>query len=564
MLKELCIDNIAVIEHAELQLQPGFTVLSGETGAGKSIIIDSLNAILGGRVSRDLIRTGQQRAVVTALFTELTSAVTDRFAELGVEVRDGELLLRREMYLDGRNVCRVNGQTASLQMLKDLGTGLVAIHGQHDGQHLLDEQLHMEYLDDFAHLEPELKAYEREFEALLALNRRMKSMSMSAAEKQRRREMLVFQIGELSRADIKIGEQDALNERRLELSHAEKIMDGLTEAMNLLSGTEETDGAADQLSQSQTALHRCEKFSPSAGKLAERARDLALECAALAEDLRAAVAEADYSPEALEQTETRLDLLERLSRKYLAPCDALPGMLAEMEQELSELDNLEEDLTGLRETYAAKREEVVALGDVLHGKRLAAAEQLRTAVEQQLKGLDMGSALFYPEVEGGQKFNRRGTDTVRFLMSTNSGETLKPLAKIASGGELSRIMLAMKAVLTADNDAVSVFDEIDAGVSGRAASRVGEKLYAISRDRQVLCVTHLPQIAVLADNQFYISKSERDGRTYTTVLSLDRAGRAGEIARLTAGTHVSEGTMESAYQLLDSADRYKNGLTKQD
>ena len=562
MLKELTIDNIAVIEHAKLQLQPGFTVLSGETGAGKSIIIDSLNAILGGRTSRDLIRTGQQKAVVTALFTDLSSEVQARYAEMGIELAGGELLLRREMFADGRNLCRVNGQTASLQMLKDLGQSLVAIHGQHDGQNLLDEQRHMEYLDAFARLEPELQVYEAQFEALLALNRRMKSMSMSAADKQRRREMLAYQINELSQADIKIGEQDALRERRLELSHAEKIMDGLQEAVNLLFGTDEQEGAADQLAQGETALRRCEKFSTAAGELAARAKELALECAALAEDLRAAVAAADFSPEALEQTETRLDLLERLSRKYLAPCDNLPGMLEEMQNELKDLDDLEEDLSGLRETYAAKREEVVATGKMLHSKRLAAAEQLRTAVEAQLKGLDMASAMFFPEVEGDQKFNRRGTDTVRFLMSTNSGETLKPLAKIASGGELSRIMLAMKTVLTADDDAVAVFDEIDAGVSGRAASHVGEKLYAISRGRQVLCVTHLPQIAVLADQQYYISKAEREGRTYTSVLPLDRCGRAEEIARLTAGTHVTKGTMESAHQLLDSADEYKKNLTK--
>lgn len=562
MLRELCIDNIAVIEHAELQLQPGFTVLSGETGAGKSIIIDSLNAILGGRVSRDLIRTGQTKAVVTAVFSGLSQAVAERFAALGVEVAEGELMLRREMFADGRNLCRVNGQTASLQLLKELGVSLVAIHGQHDGQHLLDEQLHMEYLDDFARLGPDLAGYEREFEELLSLNRRMKSMSMSAAEKQRRRDVLAYQINELEQAAVKVGEQDALREKRLALVHAEKISDGLREALALLSGSEEQDGAADQLTQSETALRRCEKFSTGAGELAARARDLALECAALAQDLRTAVGEAEYSPEALEETETRLDLLERLGRKYLTPCDNLPAMLEQMRTELNELDNLEEDLTGLRETYAAKREQVVALGEVLHNKRVAAAEQLRTAVEQQLKGLDMASALFFPEVEGGQKFNRRGTDAVRFLMSTNSGETLKPLAKIASGGELSRIMLAMKAVLTAGDDAVSVFDEIDAGVSGRAASHVGEKLYAISRDRQVLCVTHLPQIAVLADHQYYISKAERDGRTYTSVIPLDRQGRAEEIARLTAGTHITEGTMESAYQLLDSAAQYKYDLTK--
>ncbi|HIU44283.1 MAG TPA: DNA repair protein RecN [Candidatus Ventrousia excrementavium] len=570
MLTQLQIENIAVIEHADIDFSAGFSVLSGETGAGKSIIIDALNAVLGSRVSRDLIRTGQSRASVSALFSELPPAALQKAADLGLSTEDGTLLIRREMTPDGRNLCRVNGHPATLSMLRELGPFLVNIHGQHDGQHLLDEQFHIEYLDAFAGLELPLAEYQSHYEELLQLNRRIRALSMSAAEKKRRIEELEGQIAELTDAHLREGERDELLSRRTELVNAERLSAALGDACRLLDGTDDGEGAVALLSMAERALRAGEKLSGQLPPLIERATELSVLASDLASDLASTLSAMAFSPEELEETEQRLELLSRLERKYNMPPDELAGLLPALSQELESLALADESMDSLKDAYAAKRQVVYEQAEKLNAMRAEAAVRLCAQMEQQLAQMDMPSARFGAEIDtslgkGQTRFTRRGCDTVRFLLSANSGEDLKPLSKVASGGELSRMMLALRNVLSeGDRGVTAVFDEVDAGVSGRAASRVGEKLFSIASTRQVLCVTHLPQIAALADRQYYISKESRGGRTYTRVEPLDTDGRIRELTRLTAGDSVTDAARQNAAEMLRLAEiRKKELLTNQ-
>ena len=556
MLRNLYIENIAVIQKADIDFSGGLTVLSGETGAGKSIIIDALSAILGGRVSRELIRTGQTKACVAASFTDLAPAVTALCTELGFEQEEGQLLMRREIYADGRNNCRINGRPASLSNLKAFGELLVSIYGQHDGQHLMNEQLHMDYLDAFGGLEQALDGYLAQYEELLQLNRRMKALNMSAAEKERRRAALPGRIEELKKANIKPGEQDELLSLRLQMQNGEKIAEGFAEASVLLDGGENSEGAADRLAQAVKALARGARYSAAAEQLERRMRELSLLAADLSGDLADELSRLDYSPEKLEQTERRLDQISKLCVKYGVPADELEEHLASLEAELAALDNLDDSLDELKAQYAEKRAELYEEAGRLHALRLQAGERLAKQIEKELRDLDLKNARFRVEVEdlrqeNQARFTKKGTDNVRFLLSANAGEDLKPLAKVASGGELSRIMLAMKTVLSAGEQGMSaVFDEVDAGVSGRAAQRVAEKLQAMAKVRQVLCITHLPQIAAVADGHLLIAKTEREGRTFTEVTPLDREGRKREIARIIGGAFITEKTLASAEEML--------------
>lgn len=566
MLTRLQIENIAVIERAEIDFSAGFSVLSGETGAGKSIIIDALNAVLGSRVSRDLIRSGQSRAAVSALFSDLPATALQKLADFGLDAEDGMLLIRREMTSDGKNLCRINGQSATLSMLRELGSFLVNIHGQHDGQHLLDEQFHIEYLDAFAALEQPLLEYQSRYEELLQLNRRVRALSMSAAEKQRRAAELERQIAELSAAQIRAGEQDELLTRRTELAHAEKLTAALNDACRLLGGSDEEEGAAGLLAMAEKSLRSVEKYSGQLPQLVERMAELSILTSDFSSELSAVLAALAFSPGELEEVEQRLELLSRLERKYNTPADELAGLLSTLTQELESLELADENLDGLKAAYTAKRQVVFTLAQQLNAARNEASARLCSQMEEQLAQLDMPAARFGVEIDTSlgkeqTRFSRRGCDSVRFLLSANSGEDLKPLNKVASGGELSRMMLALRNVLSqGDRGVTAVFDEVDAGVSGRAASKVGERLVAISASRQVLCVTHLPQIAALADCQYSISKEMRDGRTYTSVEPLDINGRIRELTRLTTGASVTDAALQNAAEMLRQAEAHKAKL----
>lgn len=563
MLKNLHIENIAVIEKADIEFMPGFNVLTGETGAGKSIIIDSLCAILGARTSRDLIRHGQNKAVVSALFVGLPPDSLRKAAEMGFESEDDTLLVSREIMQDGRNVCRVNGKPASVSILKMLGNVLVNIHGQNDGMQLLDDASHIDYLDAFGTYGPLLEEYYGEYHELLAMRRQIKEKIAHNAQLRQRADLLRFQNEELQAAGLQVGEYAALNERRLLLANVEKIATGVMEAKAALYGTDDDPGVTTLLTDVEERLRSCESWSEEIRGFCSRTRELLALAQELERDIDTFSLGIDYSPEELDTTEERLDAITRLMKKYSRDEQGLLELAQETARELADASTMDEDLSALNDAYAAKRDHVQALSQAIHRHRLEAADMLRHRIESELHQLDMPHARFAVQVEstagqGHVRFTRRGTDNVVFLLTTNPGEDFKPLAKIASGGELSRIMLAIKSVLTdAEPAGTLIFDEIDTGVSGHAANKVGEKLFSLSMKKQVLCVTHLPQIAALGQYQYLIAKQVADGRTVTQVDLLDEDGRAGEIARMTAGMDITRQTLNNAREILSIARQFQ-------
>lgn len=547
VLSALHIENIAVIEQADICFDRGFNVLTGETGAGKSIVIDAISAILGERAYRDMIRTGAARALVRAVFQNVPALPW--FAEQGVPY-EPETLIVREIYADGRNVCRVNGQLVSVSILRKLGLRLINIHGQRDSQQLFDEDYHLHILDEFAETSELLAQYIARYEALLELRHRIQRLSMDEGEKLRRMESLRFQIEEISRADLKPGEDTALEARRQLLQHAEKLSDGLDDAVRNLYGDEESDGAASMLAYAERSLARLGRFDQSLEALHSRVADLMYQVQDAAEELRGKREELAYSGEELESIEARLDVIARLRRKYGATTQDILQYLEKARQELDEIEFADDEIQRLEGKRQSAEKDCWAAAEALRQKRQEGAEQLATRVLEELRQLDMPSVQFecrFTQTELGEQ----GADAVAFYLSANAGEALKPLHKVASGGELARIMLAMKNVL-AQQDRVGtlIFDEVDTGVSGRAAQKVAEKLRAVAAGKQVLCVTHLPQIAALANTHLCIAKSERDGRTFTTVTPLDREGRKMELARLIGGATITETTLKSAEEML--------------
>lgn len=563
MLKTLHIENVAVIEKADIQFMAGFNVLTGETGAGKSIIIDSLWAILGARTSRELIRHGQNKAVVSALFSPLSPAAAAKAEELGFPPEDDTLLISREIVQDGRNTCRINGRPASVSILRQLGETLVNIHGQNAGIALLDENSHMDYLDSFGGYQEVLEEYYTQYRKLLDLRRSIKEKMKQNALLQQREDLLRFRWEEIKSAALQPGEYERLRQRRLLLGNQEKISRSLMAAVTALSGNDEETGAIGLVSQAEERFRTCAKWSSEIEGFRSRSQEILALCQELERDAGSFLGTVDYSQEELAQTEERLEVLERLMKKYAADEEGLLRLEEESRREVEQLEHMGEDLSQLNGKYAALRDRVQALSQTLHDKRQQAAKKLEGRIEEELHQLDMPHARFQVQVchageEGHVKFTRRGTDEVRFLLTTNPGEDYKPLARVASGGELSRIMLAIKTVITTAEDASTlIFDEIDTGVSGRAANKVGEKLFALSMKKQVLCVTHLPQIAALGEHQYRIVKEAQGDKTLTQVELLDEEGRAMEIARLTAGLGVTQQTLRSAREILEIARAFQ-------
>lgn len=547
VLSALRIENIAVIEQADLVFHPGFNVLTGETGAGKSIVIDAISAILGERAYRDMIRTGAAKASVQALFQQVPEMPW--FQENGIAYEE-ETLIQREIYLDGKNVCRVNGQLLPVSILRKLGLQLVNIHGQRDSQQLFDEGYHLSYLDAFSGNEPLLTDYGEKFEAVAALRREIQRLTMDEGEKLRRTESLKFQIEEISRAHLKPGEDEALEARRKLLQHAEKLSDGLDAAVAGLYGDEDSDGAAALLTQAERALAKLGGFDGALESLHARVADLMYQVQDVAEELRDRRADFAYSADELEEIESRLDVIHRLRRKYGACCRDILDYQDRAQKELDEIEFADDEIAHLKTKLGTAEEAAWEAARALRRARQAGAVRLQERVLEELRQLDMPRVQFqcsFTETE----LTASGADAVAFYMSANVGEALKPMNKVASGGELARIMLALKNVL-AQQDRVDtlIFDEVDTGVSGRAAQKVAEKLHAVARNKQVLCVTHLPQIAALADTHLLIAKGEREGRTYTTVTELDREGRKLELARIIGGACITATTLKSAEEML--------------
>lgn len=558
MLELLHIENIAIIEAADIEFAPGFNALTGETGAGKSIVIDSLSAVLGQRTSREQIRTGAEKAFVSAAFSGMAPELTE---ELGIQPEaDGTLLLQREIQTDGKNVCRVNGRPVTVGQLRALGARLLNIHGQHDGQQLLDEEQHIVYLDSFGRVESLAITYAEKYKNFTDIRRQIGALQMDEAEKVRRVDTLQYQIEELRRAKLTPGEEEELTARRGMLRNAEKFLDAVAGADYALNGDDSGGGALSALRQAQDALSGVRHLDDAFGQLYERlgeAYSEVYDIAATVEDKRG---ELDVSPGELDRVESRMDLLYRLKKKYGATVEDMLDYQARCEAELAQIEDAGDTLARLEQALSKAEKEARQAAQALSDARKAAAEQLTSQILAELQQLDMGKIRF--AVDFAEKpLDSDGMDTVRFLMSANVGEELRPIHKIASGGELARIMLAMKNVLSEqDHVGTMVFDEVDTGVSGRAAQKVAEKMARISRRKQVLCVTHLPQLAAMADTHFSVEKGERGGRTYTEVRRLDREQRRQELARLTGGSHVSQTMLDGAEELLVQAEKFRAEL----
>ena len=523
-----------------------------------------MGAVLGGRTSRDLIRTGADRAFVSAEFSQVAPDLPG-LAETGTAPdEDGHLLLQRELTGDGKNLCKVNGRPVTVAQLRRIGEELLNIHGQHDGQQLLDEEQHLSYLDRFGRTEAPLGRYQAAYGTMADLQTKIRALQMDEAEKARRMDSLRFQIDELERAQLVPGEEEELLRRRDLLRNGEKYLSALSGADYCLNGGEEGGGAVSALRDAEEAVAGIRTLSDDMGELYKRLEQLRCEAYDLAETIRDKREEFDFSPAELDAVESRSDLLYRLKKKYGATVEEMLSYLDKCRRELDDMETADDTLARLEQQLETARKAVLAAGAELTAARKEAAGELEQRIQSELRDLDMHKVRFaidFGEKEPGPD----GCDAVRFLMSANAGEDLKPIARIASGGELARIMLALKNVL-AEQESIGtlVFDEVDTGVSGRAAQKVAEKLAQVSRRKQVLCVTHLPQLAAMADTHFSVEKGERDGRTYTRVVLLDREQRKAELARITGGSHVTEALLESAGELLDQAERYRSELGMRD
>ena len=549
MLSLLHIENIAVIECADISFDKGFNILTGETGAGKSIVIDAISAILGERAYRDMIRTGTAKASVRAVFTQVPQLPW--FEENGVAY-DPETVIQREVHQDGKNVCRVNGSLVTVSILRKLGLQLINIHGQHDSASLFDESNHLAFLDAFGDNSALLEAYQEKYTAVAQLRSQIQRMTMDESEKLRRMETLRYQIEDISKAKLQPGEDDALEERRKLLQNAEKLSNGMDTAVACLYGGDESDGAASLLAEAERELARLSRYTDAFRELHERVADLMYQVQDAAEEVRDARDGLSYSADELEQIESRLDVIHRLRRKYGATCSDILEYLEKAKQELDEIEFADDHLEKLKLKCEKAEKAAWEAARALRENRKAQAELLAGRILTELAQLDMPRVQFscaFTETE----LAPNGADAVAFYMSANAGEALKPMSKVASGGELARIMLAMKNVL-AEKDRIDtlIFDEVDTGVSGRAAQRVAEKLRSVAAHKQVLCVTHLPQLAALADTHLLIAKGERGGRTYTTVTPLDLEGRKRELARIIGGANITETTLKSAEEMLKS------------
>ncbi len=555
MISKLYIENIAVIERAEINFDKGFNVLTGETGAGKSILIDSINAVLGQRTSRELIRTGEQKAFVSAQFEDVSQGTARALADLGVELSEedgGMLLLQREIRADGRGSVKINDRPATIATLRSVGRELINIHGQHENQALMSVERHMRYLDRIGGYAEQIEVYRELFTAYTAAVRQLRKMKTDDAEKARRADMLQYQIDEIESASLHVGETETLKKRRDMIENAEKIANALAGAHSLLSGGEEYDGAVSLLEQCAGYLSEISGIVPASAGLGERVNSLVYELEDISSEIHSLNEENEFSPYELDEIETRLETLSRIQRKYGDEQEAL-AFLEQARNELEQIERSDELVAELTQQARALYRDTVKAAAELTELRKQAAEKFCEAVGRELTFLDMPRVKLAVSIQPCE-LNQNGADMVEFLISANPGEPPKPLGKIASGGELSRIMLAIKTVL-ADIDDIDtmIFDEVDTGISGRAAHKVGVKLHEVSRMRQIICITHLAQMAAQADTHMLISKTVSDGRTYTSVRPLSFEERKQELARINGGDVITESMLTTAEELLNSA-----------
>lgn len=550
MLTTLRIENVAVIEKAQVQFTAGLNVLTGETGAGKSILIDSISAILGNRISRDLVRTGASKACIWATFDQIPKQVKMQLEQAGYDAGN-EVLIYREISAEGKSSCRINGMPATVAILKELSNGLINIHGQHDSQSLTEATKHLGILDAFAQNQAEYTAYRKVYKELVAVKRQADALSLDEAEKQHKMDMLRFQLEEIDDAALQSGEEERLSARRQIVTHAQTILEQISIAHNALAGNDEYGGAADMLGSASGALEHAATLDETLQPIQEKLADLYYTSRELAVDLASRFDEYGFDAAELDQLETRLDLIYRLRKKY--NCETVDDLLIFAEKAREELDHIEradETLERLNRQKQELYQQAKKLAEQLTQTRLNAFERMEKQLVEACTFLNMPGVRFVLQHSRGPLAGS-GQDTIEFYISTNPGEAAKPLAKIASGGELSRIMLALKSAL-AEKDAIPtvIYDEIDTGVSGLAAGRIGEKLRQTSKGRQVLCITHTAQIAALATSHLLIQKNVDGQRTYTKIHPLDQAGRVQELARIISGDHITELSLANAREML--------------
>ena len=552
MLKTLVIENIAVIKKAQIEFTSGLNVLTGETGAGKSIVVDSINAILGERTSRELVRAGSDNAFVNAYFEDINDDVKLKLNEYDIPIEeDGSLLLSRKISAGGKSVCRVNGLPVTVGILKDIGTHLVNIHGQHDSQALLNPDFHYKFLDAYADCDELLAEYKDSFKSFLNIRRQLKSLTSDADERDKQSEILDYQIKELRDADIKVGEWEELKHRKSVILNSQAILNALNTLLGAVNGDDENQGIQSVLSSSDkeiTALLDADtQLKPIKEKL-DSAEDLLESIKDLISDKMESL---DFQPDELDKIEERLDILYTFSNKYGETEQDMLYYLADAERKRALFDNSEQDLERLNAEYDSSLEKTQSLALKLSEVRRKAAEKLGDEICSQLEFLDMPGVKFVTQFSKGN-LSSVGVDKIEFLIRTNPGEEPKPLAKIASGGELSRIMLAIKSIIAkSDSIATLIFDEIDTGVSGKASRKIGLKLKEVGENAQVICVTHSAQIASAADSHFLIKKEYTDNAAFTQIMPLDFEGRKYELARIMGGLNVTESLLKSAEEMLD-------------
>ncbi len=558
MLSNLKIENIAIIEYASIDFYSNFNCMTGETGAGKSIIIDSINAILGEKTSRELIRTGESKATVSAFFTDISQRTKSILADMDIESEeDCSLLISRTMTKDGRNVCKVNGTNVTVSMLKKIGLSLINIHGQSDNQELMSPELHYTFIDAVADNSELFGEYTQNYSEYLDIRSEINRLTVDDARKARQIDLLSYQIDELEKADLRVGEREELLSKRKIINNSQKLASALGEAYSAIAGGDDYNGASSMLFDAARALSAVAEFLPEVSEMAESVNDIAYTVDSYMSDISSLAEDMTFDERELADIEERLDVIYRLSKKYGETEEEMLIFLDKAKEELHNITYSDQLLEELNKKLAECKKRTQDSAEKLSESRRNAAVIFSEKIQNELSFLDMPETKFSVDFND-IPFSETGIDNVEFLISANRGEEPKPLAKIASGGELSRIMLAIKSVLADKDDTDTlIFDEIDAGVSGRAAGKIALKLDHVSKHRQVICITHLPSIAAYADNHALISKAVRGDKTYTSVTKLDYDGRVAEIARIIGGNERDKIHLESAKQLLVEASIHK-------
>ena len=549
MLKTLYIENIAVIEKTTIDFSHGLNVLTGETGAGKSIIIDAINAIMGHRTSKDIIRTGESSAFVSAQFEDINMSAQNALDELGFTLEDDVLIVQRTLSQNGKNVCKINGRPATVSMLRELSKHLINIHGQHESYELFSPETHLGYIDSYGGCGELILDYRAKYNEFKILQKKLNEANTDESERLREIDLLQFQSKELFDADIQIGEEERLEAERTALMNVEKIASLLNKARMMLEG-EDSDGGVESVDIAASAMQSAASYNPEYEELSNNLTDIYYNLRDCAEGISDAIDNLESDPERLEEIEERFDLLNRLTRKYNCPADELPDLAEQMQSRLEELLNYDKNRDDLIDACEKAEAEAFKKAEELSAKRQTAAKTFAENVREEMRFLNMPNVELIPQFQT-TGLTSDGIDKVELLISANPGETPRPVAKIASGGELSRMMLAIKTVLAATDDVDTlIFDEVDTGISGSAAEKVGLKLKEVSKDSQVLCVTHQAQIAALADYHYLIDKRVDSGRTFTVVTELDRDARVRELARIIGGVNITQAAISHAEDML--------------